>query len=79
MAGTKGRTARGIEVDFDILKIKAQLANAPKPVEVQERENYIAQKGKRRRTKKEEPQLEEAVNPETKEEEAKESEDKGEE
>lgn len=76
MAGTKGRTARGIEVDFDILKIKAQLANAPKPVEVQERENYIAQKGKRRRTKKEEPQLEEAT--EAKEE-AKESEDKGEE
>ena len=58
MAGTRGRTARGVLVDFDILKIKAQLANAPKPVEVQERENYIAQKGKRRRTKKEEPQLE---------------------
>ena len=61
MAGTRGRTARGVLVDFDILKIKAQLANAPKPVEVQERENYIAQKGKRRRTKKEEPQLEEAA------------------
>ncbi len=72
MAGTKGRTARGIEVDFDILKIKAQLANAPKPVEVQERENYIAQKGKRRRTKKEEPQLEEAATTE----EATDSEDK---
>ncbi len=71
MAGTKGRTARGVLVDFDILKIKAQLANAPKPVEVQERENYIAQKGKRRRTKKEEPQLEEAATTE----EATESED----
>ena len=70
MAGTRGRTARGVLVDFDILKIKAQLANAPKPVEVQERENYIAQKGKRRRTKKEEPQLEEAAT-----EEATESED----
>jgi len=51
MAGTKARSARGVVVDFDLLAIKEKLASTPKPVEVKERENFIAQKSRRRRTK----------------------------
>ena len=56
MAGTKARSARGVVVDFDLLAIKEKLASTPKPVEVKERENFIAQKSRRRRTK---PKVEE--------------------
>ena len=52
MAGTKARSARGVVVDFDLLAIKEKLASTPKPVEVKERENFIAQKSRRRRAKK---------------------------
>ena len=52
MAGTKARSARGVVVDFDLLAIKEKLAATPKPVEVKERENFIAQKSRRRRTRK---------------------------
>ncbi len=77
MAGTKARSARGVVVDFDLLAIKEKLASTPKPVEVKERENFIAQKSRRRRTRKVEEvekTTEEAVeeNPKEKEEETKE-------
>jgi hypothetical protein len=51
MAGTKGRSARGLIVDFDILRIREKLSRAPKPVTVKERENYIESKARRRRKK----------------------------
>lgn len=50
MAGTKGRSARGEIVDFDVLGIKAKLESTDKPVEVQEREDFIVAKSKRRRS-----------------------------
>lgn len=53
MAGTKGRSARGEKVDFDLMKIKAQLADAPKTIEVENREEVIVAKRKRVRKKKE--------------------------
>ena len=42
------RSARGVVVDFDLLKIKQQIASAPKPAQVQVREDFIDQKFKRR-------------------------------
>ena len=42
------RSAKGREVNFDMLKIKAQMANAPKPTNVKAREDFIDQKFKRR-------------------------------
>ena len=41
-------SAKGEEVDFDLLKIKQQIAGAPKSITVKARENYIDQKFKRR-------------------------------
>jgi len=42
------RSARGVEVNFDLLKIKQQIASAPKTTEVKARESFIDQKFKRR-------------------------------
>ena len=42
------KSARGVVVDFDLLKIKQQIASAPKPAQVQVREDFIDQKFKRR-------------------------------
>lgn len=42
------RSARGATVDFDLLRIKQQMASAPKPTTVQAREDFIDQKFKRR-------------------------------
>lgn len=42
------KSARGAVVDFDLLKIKQQIASAPKTVQVQEREDFIDNKFKRR-------------------------------
>lgn len=42
------KSARGEVVDFDLLKIKQQIASAPKTTTVQAREDYIDQKFKRR-------------------------------
>jgi hypothetical protein len=42
------KSARGQLVDFDHLKIKQQLATAPKPTNVKAREDFIDQKFKRR-------------------------------
>lgn len=42
------KSARGDLVDFDLLKIKQQMASAPKPTNVRAREDFIDQKFKRR-------------------------------
>jgi hypothetical protein len=41
-------SARGERVDFDLIKIKQQIAAAPKAVTVKAREDFIDQKSKRR-------------------------------
>lgn len=41
-------SARGERVDFDLLKIKQQIAAAPKTTTVKAREDFIDQKFKRR-------------------------------
>lgn len=48
----KGRSARGVEVNFDALKIKEQLVERPAPVEVQAREDFVDQRLKRRARRK---------------------------
>lgn len=46
---TKGvRSARGVLVDFNLLKIRNQIASAPKTTSVQAREDFIDQKFRRR-------------------------------
>ncbi|TFH10497.1 MAG: hypothetical protein E4H14_02435 [Candidatus Thorarchaeota archaeon] len=42
------RSAKGQTVNFDLLKIKQQMASAPKTTTVQAREAFIDQKFKRR-------------------------------
>ena len=42
------RTARGKIIDFDLMKVKTQIASAPKPVAVQNRENFIDRKLRRK-------------------------------
>lgn len=44
----KVKSARGVEVNFDLIKIKQQIASAPKTTDVRARENFIDQKLKRR-------------------------------
>lgn len=49
----RGRSARGEVVDFDLISIKSQLAEAPKPIEVNSRREYIDTKegsNKKRKT-----------------------------
>lgn len=55
----KVRTAKGKVIDFDLLRIKEQMINGPKPASVQERRDFIDQK-MRRRVKKVKDQIEEA-------------------
>ncbi len=55
----KVRTAKGKIIDFDLLKIKEQMVDAPKPSNVQARQDFIDQK-MRRRVKKVKEQLAEA-------------------
>lgn len=50
--GKKVRSAKGEMVDFDFLKIKEQLASAPTPMEVKNRQNFIENRLKRRLKKK---------------------------
>lgn len=50
--GKKVRSAKGDLVDFDFLKIKEQLASAPTPMEVKNRQNFIENRLKRRLKKK---------------------------
>jgi hypothetical protein len=42
------KSARGEDVNFDIMKIKQQMASAPKSTTVKAREDFIDQKFKRR-------------------------------
>lgn len=42
------KSARGVVVDFDLVKIQQMLASAPKPTRVQAREDFIDQKQRRR-------------------------------
>jgi hypothetical protein len=42
--GKLARSARGKVVDFDLIAIRQQLANAPAPVEVSTRREYIDNK-----------------------------------
>ena len=55
----KVRTAKGKVIDFDLLRIKEQMINGPKPASVQERRDFIDQK-MRRRVKKVKDQIAEA-------------------
>lgn len=42
------KSARGEDVNFDLMKIKQAIASAPKPTNVRAREDFIDQKFKRR-------------------------------
>lgn len=42
------RSARGVLVNFDLMKLKEQIATAPKPTIVQARENFVDTRLKRR-------------------------------
>ena len=55
----KVRTARGKELDFDLLKMKQKLANGPAPSEVKQRQDFIDSK-LRRRMKKAKAKIDEA-------------------
>ena len=44
----KVRSARGEILDFDLLKIKAQISKAPKSIDVKKREDFIDKKLRRR-------------------------------
>lgn len=46
--GKKVRSARGQVVDFDLMKIKEQIAAAPTPLEVKARQDFIENRLKRR-------------------------------
>lgn len=52
----KVRTAKGKELDFDLLRIKQQMADQQEPAEVRQRQDFIDQK-MRRRVKKVKDQL----------------------
>ena len=60
------RSAKGVEVNFDLLKIKQQIASNPAPVNVREREEFVDNKIRRRaRKQKVTPtQLDVSVKPE---------------
>lgn len=46
--GKRIRSMRGEIIDMDLLKIKQQMASAPKPVDVKEREQFVDKKIRRR-------------------------------
>jgi len=58
--GKKARSARGVVVDFDLMKIKEQMASAPTPLEVKTRQNFIENRLKRRLKKPALPKVESA-------------------
>lgn len=55
----KVRSAKGQVIDFDLLRIKQQLGEAPTPANVQARQDFIDQK-MRRRVKRVKDQIAEA-------------------
>jgi hypothetical protein len=48
MAGKKVRSAKGMIIDFDLLKIKEQISNTPAPSSVRARQDHIDQRLRRR-------------------------------
>lgn len=46
--GKKVRSAKGVIIDFDLLKIKEQIAQTPPSVDVKKREEFIDKKFQRR-------------------------------
>ncbi len=48
MSGKKVRSAKGVLVDFDLLKIKEQIASDPAPLDVKARQDHIDQRLRRR-------------------------------
>ena len=58
--GKRVKSARGQIVDFDLLKIKEQIAAAPPPVDVQQRQDFVERR-LRRRAKKTLPMVESAA------------------
>lgn len=68
------KSARGVTVDFDLLKIKSQIAAAPKTVEVKKREDFVDKKLHRRlkKIKRDAESLEEKVEDNLEEDENKE-------
>lgn len=58
----KGKSAKGVVVDFDLLKIKEQMAAAPPSIDVRKRQDFVENR-LRRRARKKVPQelLEKAV------------------
>ena len=62
----KVRTAKGKIIDFDLLKIKEQMVDAPKPSNVQERQDFIDQKMRRRGKKVKDALAEAKKNPKVK-------------
>ncbi len=49
--GKKVRSAKGVQVDFDLLRIKEQISSSPPPMDVKKRQDFI-EKRLRRRLKK---------------------------
>lgn len=50
--GKKVRSAKGELVDFDLLKIKEQMATAPAPLDVKKRQDFIDRRMRRRLKRK---------------------------
>lgn len=61
----KVRSAKGQTIDFDLLRIKQQLGDAPKPANVQARQDFIDQKMRRRVKKVKDSIAEAKKNPKT--------------
>lgn len=49
--GRRVRSARGEVIDFDLMEIKSQMANHPKPTDVKKRETFIESRLHRRAKK----------------------------
>jgi len=50
--GKKVKSARGELVDFDLLKIKSQIASAPKTTNVRAREDFVEKRLRRKLKRK---------------------------
>jgi len=48
----KTRSAKGVEVNFDLMKIKEQIASAPPSIDVRKRQDFIESRLRRRPKKK---------------------------
>jgi hypothetical protein len=58
--GKKIRSAKGVMLDFDLMKIKEQIANVVPPVDVKQRQDFVERR-LRRRMKKPLPQTTAAI------------------